>query len=116
MAFNLKNKPTEIKITLSYPYLKEEEWPVHYFPRLSFAQVREGREELFGEEGTSRELGADKTVFRWWARFVKDETKDRYEGLSDDWKEQLWNDDEGQWHIIHAVQFYFVAITPARPI
>jgi hypothetical protein len=102
-------------VILGYPYLRKEDYPKHAFPRLSFAEAREGREELFGSEGKERDREGDEAAFQWWSKYVLDSTKDSYEGLSDDWKNELWNHKEGKWHIIHAFEQYFELITPRRP-
>lgn len=112
MACNIKRIPEEIKIILDYPYLTAEETPVHFFPLLSYAEVREMQVQVLGEEGEEREASADEAVFRWWKAHVLEKTRKQYEGVGEDWHEELWAHPRARWHIIHATRGYFQAMTP----
>jgi len=108
MPCNLKSIPTEIPIRLDYLFLPEDERPVHYFPRITYMQAREMLKTLT-KDG---EMTGDERTFKWWSSLVLDKTKDSYEGLGKDWKQELWDDPEGQWHIIHAMRGLAQSMVP----
>src|SRR5690606_13824506 len=110
MAFKIGSQPKELRIVLDYPYLEGDEVPVHYFPRISHEQLRSIRKKIFGTNGENRALAEDEGTFEFWSEHVLDKTRESYEGLSEEnWKRELWEDEEGRKHIVNAVQGYFNA-------
>lgn len=110
--FSLKRAPKEIAVKLDYPYIPMDEAPTHYFPRVSREQAREIAEALIGMDGLNRETLSDETKFEWWKKVVLEKTRDEYEDLTEKWKEELWADPEGHWHILHAVDGYLAIMYP----
>ena len=105
MPFKLSDAPKDFEVTLNYPYLEEP--IIHYYRRLSKEESRDL--DAFGKKGEERE----KATFRLFSKAILPKTKAEYDGLGENWKQELWDDEEGRKHIMHSTHMYLSVQVPS---